>query len=325
MNAVISVKDLNHYYIQQELSGSLFARIKSGFRQKKTNHISLNGVSFEVQRGMCYGFLGANGAGKTTIIKLLCGVLFPKAGEILVLGENPHLRKKDFLRKIGVLFGNRGQLVWDLAPYDTWDLLAASYNVPDDAAKKRIMNLAERLGIENKMYSPVRKLSLGERMKCELLCAMLHKPELLFLDEPTLGLDLRSQKEIRKLIREEKEAGTTVIITSHYLKDIEETSDAVLLLNEGRVDYDGNIKGLIVRYKPGSVFEASECFSIDGLGSANQLSATKWFLEVQDDIQAILPKLNFENLPHDFSFRKYTLEEAMLGFQEDTFDDEDDE
>ena len=169
----------------------------------------------------------------------------------------------------------------------------------------------------DKIEVPSRKLSLGQRMKCELICTMLHRPNLLFLDEPTLGLDVLSQNSIRNILREEKERGTTIILTSHYMKDIESVCDNLILLKNGSLEYDGDISGLIKQYKPGYVFEASTSFFIQGIGNAKEISQSKWRLETTIDNVNEFHFENLKNLPQDFSFRRYELEEAILGFQED--------
>lgn len=313
---VVIVSNVNHHYKQYQLFGKIFERLKKLTTSKAESVQSLHNVSFEVPAGTCCGLLGANGAGKTTVIKLLSGLIQQSSGDISVLGFLPKKRNPQMLKNIGVLFGNRGQLIWDLSPVDTWELVGASYGLSAKQVKANFLPLAERLGVMHKITSPVRKLSLGERMKCELICAMIHKPKLLILDEPTIGLDAKSQEEIRRILIEEKANGTSIILTSHYMKDIEDVSDSIVFLRNGQVLYTGNIAHLIETYKPGFIFESGTQFSISEVGDARQVGG-RWMLEMPRDSHHILNSLDFSLFGDDFSFRSHTLEEALLGLQED--------
>jgi ABC-2 type transport system ATP-binding protein len=212
---------------------------------------AVRGVSFEVAPGEVVGFLGANGAGKTTTLKMLTGLIRPTSGSARVAGEVPFERRRSFLQKITLVMGQKQQLLWDLPALDSLEVNAAVYDVPAAEAKRRISKLAELLGVSEQLRQPVRKLSLGERMKCELLAALLHEPKILMLDEPTLGLDVNAQDAMRRFLREyNREFGATVLLTSHYMADIVALCPRVLLIHEGRLIYDGSLSGLVERFAP---------------------------------------------------------------------------
>jgi ABC-2 type transport system ATP-binding protein len=212
---------------------------------------AVQSVTFEVERGEIVGFLGANGAGKTTTLKMLTGLIRPTSGQAIVLGEVPFERKRKFLESITLVMGQKQQLLWDLPAIDSLNVNAAVYDIPAPEAAARIARLAELLDVAEQLRQPVRKLSLGERMKCELLAALLHHPRILMLDEPTLGLDVNAQDAMRRFLREyNREFGATVLLTSHYMADIVALCPRVLLIHEGRLIYDGSLSGLVDRFAP---------------------------------------------------------------------------
>jgi ABC-2 type transport system ATP-binding protein len=198
-----------------------------------------------------FGFLGANGAGKTTTLKMLTGLIRPTSGEASVDGQIPFERKRAFLQSITLVMGQKQQLLWDLPALDSLRVNAAVYDIPKAEAKARIAELAEMLDVTDQLEQPVRKLSLGERMKCELLAALLHRPKILMLDEPTLGLDVNAQAAMRAFLRDYNQRyGATVLLTSHYMADIVALCPRVLLIHEGRLIYDGSLSGLVERFAP---------------------------------------------------------------------------
>lgn len=208
-------------------------------------------VSFEIQPGEIVGFLGANGAGKTTTLKMLTGLIHPSAGSVTVAGHIPFRRESAFLRKITLVMGQKQQLIWDLPAMDSLRINAAVYGLSDRAAQARIDELAEMLSLQGKLTQPVRKLSLGERMKAELLAALLHEPQVLFLDEPTLGLDVNAQVAVREFLREYNQRfNATILLTSHYMADITALCDRVLMIHQGKLIYDGSLDGLIEQFAP---------------------------------------------------------------------------
>jgi ABC-2 type transport system ATP-binding protein len=212
---------------------------------------AVKGVSFSVARGEVVGFLGANGAGKTTTLKMLSGLLFPTSGRCAVDGFEPFSRKHEFLRRITLVMGNKQQLLWDLPALDTLRMNAAIYGLTEDELKARTQELAGMLELEDKLTQPVRKLSLGERMKAELLSALLHRPSVLFLDEPTLGLDVNAQVAVRGFLKEyNRQTGATILLTSHYMQDIVALCPRVLVIHEGALIHDGTLDVLQQKFAP---------------------------------------------------------------------------
>lgn len=208
-------------------------------------------VSFEIQPGEVVGFLGPNGAGKTTTLKILTGLIYPSAGRVSVAGHVPFQREVDFLHKITLVMGQKQQLLWDIPALDSLKINAAVYGIPDQEFRRRVGELVEMLSLKEKLTQPVRKLSLGERMKAELLAALLHRPQVLFLDEPTLGLDVNAQVAVRQFLREYNQRyDATVLLTSHYMADITALCQRVLLIYEGRLIYDGSLEGLVEHFAP---------------------------------------------------------------------------
>lgn len=208
-------------------------------------------VSFEIQPGEIVGFLGPNGAGKTTTLKMLTGLIHPSSGNLRVAGHLPFNRRHPFLEKITLVMGQKQQLLWDLPAMDSLRINAAVYGISDREFKRRIDELTEMLSLEEKLTQPVRKLSLGERMKAELLAALLHQPQVLFLDEPTLGLDVNAQVSVREFLKiYNQRFDATILLTSHYMADITALCDRVLLIHQGRLIYDGALDGLLDSFAP---------------------------------------------------------------------------
>lgn len=223
------------------IAGSL----KSLFSRAKHEVNAVCGIDMEIQKGELVGFLGPNGAGKTTTLKMLTGILNPTSGYAQVLGYTPFERRPEMLRRISLVMGNKNQLWWDLPAWDSFVVLRELYDVPADKFKQRVDRLIESLAISDKVNTQVRKLSLGERMKCELVAALLHAPEVVFLDEPTLGLDVVSQQAIREFLKQlHDEEGTTILLTSHYMQDVQALCDRVIVINHGEKIFDDSLDAL---------------------------------------------------------------------------------
>jgi ABC-2 type transport system ATP-binding protein len=221
------------------------------FRRNYRTIQAVQAVSFQIEPGEVVGFLGANGAGKTTTLKMLTGLIHPSAGKVTVAGYVPFQRKAGFLRKITLIMGQKQQLIWDLPALDSLRINAAVYGISDRDFQQKVGNLTEMLALEGKLTQPVRKLSLGERMKAELLAALIHHPEVLFLDEPTLGLDVNAQISVREFLRDYNQRyGATVLLTSHYMADITALCQRVLVVHQGQMIYDGSLEGLVDRFAP---------------------------------------------------------------------------
>jgi ABC-2 type transport system ATP-binding protein len=222
------------------------------FFQRKYKQIdAVKDVSFQIEAGEVVGFLGANGAGKTTTLKMLSGLIHPSTGTVNVAGYIPFKRETAFLKQITLVMGQKQQLIWDLPALDSLKMNAAVYGLSDKTAAFRINELAQMLSIQGKLTQPVRKLSLGERMKAELLAALIHEPQVLFLDEPTLGLDVNAQVAVRQFLREyNQQYKATILLTSHYMTDITALCDRVLVIHQGQLIYDGSLNGLVERFSP---------------------------------------------------------------------------
>lgn len=248
---IILVEDLSKVYPIAIKEPGLKGTLRHFFNRTYRNVKAVEGVSFSIEAGEVVGFLGANGAGKTTTLKMLTGLIYPSAGTVSVCDRTPFRREADFLQKITLVMGQKQQLIWDLPVLDSLRINAAVYGIPDKDYRQRVGELTEMLSLEGKLNQPVRKLSLGERMKAELMAALLHQPEVLFLDEPTLGLDINAQFSVRKFLREYNERyQATVLLTSHYMADITALCKRVLLIHEGQLVYDGNLDGLLDRFAP---------------------------------------------------------------------------
>jgi len=230
--------------------------IKSLFHRDYDTVKAVHDISFEIKQGEFVGFVGPNGAGKTTTLKMLSGILFPTSGEVTVAGHVPWQREPQFQRKFSLVMGQKNQMWWDLPVIESFQFNKTIYEIPDATFKAQKEMLCELLDIGHLINNPVRKLSLGERMKCELATALLHKPEILFLDEPTIGLDVISQKRIRDFLAEyNKEQGATIILTSHYMEDIRRLCDRVMIIDHGKLIYDGTYDKLIEKYADTKMIE----------------------------------------------------------------------
>ena len=206
---------------------------------------AVGGIDLTVNKGEIRGLIGPNGAGKSTTIKILSGVLYPTAGQVRVMGFIPWLEREEYVRRIGVVFGQKSQLWWDLPPIDTFSLNQKMYQIPEKVFQTNLEFFKELLGVREVITRPTRQLSLGERMKCELICAMLHDPPLVFLDEPTIGLDVLSKEAIRNFIKQSnREKGTTFILTTHDLSDIEDLCESITIINNGIIVFNGTLPNL---------------------------------------------------------------------------------
>ena len=240
-------KDYRVYRKEPGLASSLKALVRRRFETVR----AVDDVSFKIEAGEMVGFLGANGAGKTTTLKMLSGLLHPSAGDARVAGFVPKLRQRDFLCAIALVMGQKSQLDWDLPPADEYLLNQAIYAIPDALYRKRLDELVGVLALGDLIKRPTRNLSLGERMKCELIAALLHQPKVLFLDEPTIGLDVTMQAAVRAfLIEHNQRHGTTLLLTSHYMADVTAIARRVLVIDGGRLVFDGALRALSARIAP---------------------------------------------------------------------------
>ena len=249
--ASITVDRLSKVYPVAIKEPGFQGTIKHFFQRTYKEIHAVRDVSFQIEAGEVVGFLGANGAGKTTTLKMLSGLIHPSTGLVQVAGHVPFKREAAFLKQITLVMGQKQQLIWDLPALDSLKINAAVYGLSDRTAEFRINELAEMLSIQGKLTQPVRKLSLGERMKAELLAALIHEPQVLFLDEPTLGLDVNAQVAVRQFLRDYNQRyKATILLTSHYMADITALCDRVLVIHQGQLIYDGSLNGLVDRFSP---------------------------------------------------------------------------
>ncbi|MEA2020171.1 MAG: ATP-binding cassette domain-containing protein [Patescibacteria group bacterium] len=244
--AAIAVKNLKKYYRVFHKEPGLKGSLKSLIKRKYVNVKAVDGINFSIDEGELVGFIGPNGAGKTTTLKCLSGLLYPTAGEVTVLDYEPKDRKNEFKKQISLVMGQKNQLWWDLPAQETFRLNKEIYEVPEKQYRETLNELVELLDIGEILDVQVRKLSLGQRMKCELIASLLHQPKVLFLDEPTIGLDVVMQKKIRDFIQEyNKRYKATIILTSHYMEDVRSLCERVIMINKGALAFDGPVKKLI--------------------------------------------------------------------------------
>ncbi len=302
---MIEVKNATLQYTTFKRSQGLKGVMHDFFKRSVIQVEALSDISLTINEGEMIGLIGRNGAGKTTLIKLLTGILPLRQGVIKIDQMLPYQREKVFLKNIGVLLGQRSQLIWDLPAIDTYDMLAAIYELPKQMYNARLSWLSEQLEVTELLYIPVRKLSLGQRVKCELIAALLHRPKYLFLDEPTLGLDFVTQKTIYKILRLENQYHkTTIITTSHYIKDIEQLADKVIILNKGKIIFTDKLEQLPKELTTEILFD------IDFL---NSKSVEKKLTCAPDKLNEILAKIPAERILR-VSQRGMELEELILQF-----------
>lgn len=244
---MIKLDNVSFDYVTFEKNPGLMGSLYDFFKRKNQKKRAIDALNLSIPDGELIGLIGPNGAGKTTLAKLLTGIIEPTEGNIKIDNVDPTLHWKSFYRNIGVMFGQKTQLSWNLPPMDTFNMLSAIYQLNDEDYEKRLNYLVEVLNLKSIIKTPVRKLSLGQRVKCELLCTLIHSPKYLFLDEPTLGLDIGTQKNIYDFLLEENRVNhTTIIFTSHNLRDIEAISNRLLILAQGHIIFDGSLNSLPV-------------------------------------------------------------------------------
>ncbi|NDJ85718.1 MAG: ATP-binding cassette domain-containing protein [Chloroflexi bacterium] len=247
----IEVENLTKVYHVPEREAGLTASVRSFFRRTYRDVLAVKGISFSIEAGEIVGFIGANGAGKTTTLKMLTGLLQPSSGSATIAGFTPWERQPAYLRRISMVMGNKSQMLWDIPPLDTFRVLGAIYGLSSVEAARTVNELVELLQMQNLLTKPVRNMSLGERMKCELTAALIHRPEVLFLDEPTIGLDVSAQRRLRQFIVDyNRQSGVTVMLTSHYMADVMELCNRVILIQQGKLIYDGDLAALSQQLAP---------------------------------------------------------------------------
>jgi ABC-2 type transport system ATP-binding protein len=248
---IIQVSHLTKVYRVPERTSGLGASIRSLFKPQHSDVPAVTDISFSVGPGEILGLIGPNGAGKTTTLKMLSGLLYPTSGEAQVAGFTPWKRQPDYLRRISMVMGNRSALNWDIPPLDSFRVLSQIYRVPPDQYRQTLDELITTLEMEGLLKKPVRNLSLGERMKCELVAGLLYQPDIMFLDEPTLGLDVAMQRRLRTFLKAyNQQHSVTIILTSHYMADVTALCPRVMLIHHGQLIYDGDLQALAARLAP---------------------------------------------------------------------------
>lgn len=280
---------------------------------------ALKNISFELEKSEIVGYLGLNGAGKSTTIKILSGILRPDSGSVTVGGVEPYKNRKRYVKNIGVMFGQRSQLEWDLPAIDTYLMLKQIYDIPTTQFWDTFNRLSELLDMDDIEKIPVRHLSLGQKTKCEILATFLHRPSLVFLDEPTIGLDIQAKENIHKVIKSiNKEFGTTIFITSHDLSDIEKMVDRVMIINKGELFYDGSLKNLIksseqsqeltVEISEKSQISLSKHYRVDEL----EYNKFKIKLTKEDNLVTIINEIMKNNEVISLKIDEPTLESVLI-------------
>lgn len=284
---VISVNNLSKHYSVYKKEPGITGSLKSLISRKYETVKAVEDVSFEIEEGEFVGFIGPNGAGKTTTLKCLSGLLYPTLGNVKVLGYTPFDRKTKFLKQISLVLGQKNQLWWDLPAMETFLLNKEIYEIPDKEFRETVDDLVSLLDAKEFVNVPVRKLSLGQRMKMELIAALVHRPKVLFLDEPTIGLDVVMQKKIREFLKEyNSKYKSTIILTSHYMDDVEELCERVIIINYGKLLYDGNFENLIKKHSPLKQItvildEEVEEKKIREFGNLHKYEYPEWVLRVK--------------------------------------------
>ncbi|MGE7890637.1 ABC transporter ATP-binding protein [Bacillus cereus] len=300
---VISVKNVSKIYKRSINKPGFLNTVTNFIHRKFENVAAVDDVSFGLNKGERVALIGPNGAGKSTLIKMLIGIIEPSLGTINIAGYKPSIHNNQFKREYAVILGKKNQLWWDIPPYETFQLLKAMYSIPDKEYKATLDELSRVLDVGHILNRPVRNLSLGERMKCELMASLLHKPKILFLDEPTIGLDFVTQKNIRQFIKKYcEENDVTLIITSHYLPDIEELCDRTIILKKGGVYFDGKINDLTKDISSfvhlHLIFENTVCENdFVGLGKITEIEEHKVSLTVpKENLNQIFQQIQLGNI-----------------------------
>ena len=256
MENIIEVEDIKKYYRIAKRGKGMTASLKYLFNRSYEIKKAVDDVSFSIKRGEIVGFIGPNGAGKSTTIKILSGILYPDAGDVTIKGYIPYKQRKQYVKHIGVVFGQKTQLNWDLPLIESFELMKFIYRIPQEKYEKNLSLFSKLLEMEDFINQPVRQLSLGQRMRGDIVAALLHSPEIVFLDEPTIGLDVVAKEKIREFIRyiNEKEQ-TTILFTTHDMQDIEKVCDRLIIIDKGKKIYDGSIDQIKNKYANSKTIE----------------------------------------------------------------------
>mgnify|MGYP000117593097 CR=1 FL=1 len=318
--AVVSAQSLHKTFQVSRRPPGLWASVKHFVHRQCEDVHAVRDVSFSVERGEFVGVLGSNGAGKTTTLKMLAGLLRPTSGGCEVLGVDPFRRRRDHLKRISLVMGNRQQLIWDLPALDSYRIHAALYDIDDGDARQRVGALREMLGLDDDiLQQPVRKLSLGQRMKAELVAALLHQPEVIFLDEPTLGLDVAVQHALRDFLKAyNQETQATVLLTSHYMADVVELCPRILLFQDGGMTYDGSLQSFLEEKAPHRLVEAHFDHDVDDVDLQRIAPFARTergvvFEVARSDVAEVTAEVLRSLRPQDLSVRDVDVDDIVRG------------
>ncbi|CDH18740.1 ABC transporter, ATP-binding protein [Xenorhabdus bovienii str. kraussei Quebec] len=255
---MIRAEDVSRIYHVHQRNESVRSALSSLWKRKYETVVALKNVNFQIEDGERVGILGPNGAGKTTLVKLLSGLLHPSSGLISVGGYTPYLREKAFLHSVGLVMGNKGQLIWDLPPIDTFEMIRVLFEIPLAVHRQTLNKLSELLQLHSIMTKPTRQLSLGERMRCEVAASLIHQPKVLFLDEPTIGLDVAMQAALRDFVAEyNRRHNATILLTSHYMEDVRVLCPRIIIVDHGAIFYDGDLRTFTAKQNPEKIISFS--------------------------------------------------------------------
>ena len=286
---IIQIENLSKTYEYYRKPAGFWNSVKSLFHREKLFAEAVKSINFSIEEGELVGFLGPNGAGKTTTLKILSGIIYPTSGSAKVLGYTPWKRQARFQKRFALVMGQKNQLWWYWPAMESFILNKEIYEVPEAMFKETLEELTELLDIKNILDVQVRKLSLGQRMKCELVAALLHSPRVLFLDEPTIGLDVVSQNNVREFIKKyNRFKKTTIILTSHYMEDVEALCERVIIINHGLIVYDGKLQKLLDQYIDHKILEVTFTENVDAktlarFGKLKERAAKRAVIEVRKD------------------------------------------
>ena len=318
---IIKVKNLTKVFKSYQRGNTFGEAVKSLFVRKPIYVHALKGISFNIEEGELVGFLGPNGAGKSTTLKILTGIMHPSGGKAEIMGYTPWKDRKKYVAKIGAVFGQKSQLLWDIPPVDAFYLNKAIYSIPERSFKKTLHKMVELLGVEELIKKPTRQLSLGERMKCEFIMAMLHKPKIVFLDEPTIGLDVIAKDKIREFILEMNRNGVTFILTTHDLDDIAHLAQRVIVVNHGEIVFDDSLTTLrnylgVKKIISVSTMRPLPELRLPGIKITNRISDYKAELELdlsKYELNKFIALVNKSSTIMDLSVQDPEIEEVIKG------------
>lgn len=318
MDRTIIVDHLVKNFEVKEKEPGIAGSLKSFLSPKKKTVRALRNISFTIQPGELVGFIGPNGAGKTTTLKVLSGLLYPTAGFAQVLGFDPWEKKAEFLKQISLVMGQKNQLWWDLPAMETFELIKAIYEIPQKEYEENLKELVELLDLKNLLMTQVRKLSLGQRMRLELVAALLHKPKIMFLDEPTLGLDLIAQQRMRDFIYDyNRKTQATILLTSHNMNDLVDLARRVIVIDEGQLIFDGAFEELTNRFAKEKIIKLSLSQEIDlkeleKIGTVKKISFPEVVLSVPRSTTSVAAAEILQNFPiADLTIEEIPIEEIV--------------